>query len=51
MVAEYYNDKRSGSERRENPERRKNADPDLIYVGPERRMYLDSRTGKDRRHK
>ena len=45
------NDKRSGQDRRDKPDRRINADPDHIYVGPERRKGLDRRIGKDRRDK
>jgi hypothetical protein len=45
------NDKRSGTERREKPDRRKNDDPDHVYVGPEKRNDLDRRAGKDRREK
>ena len=44
-------DKRTGTDRREKPDRRINADPNHIYVGPDKRNGLDRRTGKDRREK
>lgn len=44
-------DKRTGTDRREKPDRRINADPNHIYVGPEKRNDLDRRAGKDRREK
>jgi hypothetical protein len=45
------NNKRTGTDRREKPDRRINADPNHIYVGHEKRNDLDRRTGKDRREK
>ena len=45
------NNKRTGSDRRQQPERRIDADPDHIYVGPERRKKKDRRSGIERREK
>ncbi len=45
------NNKRAESDRRKQPERRIDADPDHIYIGQERRKKKNRRSGIERREK